>query len=266
MHNKTDKMNYKIILRYTFLSFLMVSLLQSCVSKKEMLYLQDIASYNNTEVTFTNHTLQVDDILKITVGALMPEAALPYNNVTGGSVVANNIDIMKLDGYLVSQNSTINFPVLGELSLKDKTTQDLENDIKKRLVDGGFLINPNVTVRLLNATVTILGEVNMPGTFSFTENNISLLQALGLAGDLTINGSREDVVVLRRIDGLQTTARINLTSANFLSGPYQMIKPNDVIVVNPNSAKLKTAGYVGNISAILGITSVILTTILLFTR
>ena len=266
MHNKTDKMNYKIILRYTFLSFLMVSLLQSCVSKKEMLYLQDIASYNNTEVTFTNHTLQVDDILKITVGALMPEAALPYNNVTGGSVVANNIDIMKLDGYLISQNSTINFPVLGELSVKDKTTQDLENDIKKRLVDGGFLINPNVTVRLLNAKVTILGEVNMPGTFSFTENNISLLQALGLAGDLTINGSREDVVVLRRIDGLQTTARINLTSANFLSGPYQMIKPNDVVVVNPNSAKLKTAGYVGNVSTILGITSVILTTILLFTR
>ena len=113
---------------------------------------------------------------------------------------------MKLDGYLVSQNSTINFPVLGELSVKEKTTQDLENDIKKLLVDGGYLINPNVTVRLLNAKVTILGEVKMPGTFSFTENNISLLQALGLAGDLTINGSREDVVVLRRIDGLQTTA------------------------------------------------------------
>ena len=218
--------------------------------------MQDVESYNNTEVTYNNHTLQVDDILKISVGALMPEAATPYNNVTGGSVVANNIDVMKLDGYLVSQNSTINFPVLGELSVKDKTTKDLENDIKKRLVDGGFLINPNITVRLLNAKVTILGEVNMPGTFSFTENNISLLQALGLAGDLTINGSREDVVVLRRIDGLQTTARINLTSANFLSGPYQMIKPNDVIVVNPNSAKLKTAGYVGNISAILGITSV----------
>ena len=228
--------------------------------------MQDIASYNNTEVTFTNHTLQVDDILKITVGALMPEAALPYNNVTAGNMVANNIDIMKLDGYLVSKNYTINFPVIGELSVKEKTTQDIENDINKLLVDGGYLINPNVTVRLLNAKVTILGEVNMPGTFSFTENNISLLQALGLAGDLTINGSREDVVVLRRIDGLQTTARINLTSANFLSGPYQMIKPNDVVVVNPNSAKLKTAGYVGNVSTILGITSVILTTILLFTR
>ena len=247
-------------------AFIIIGLLQSCVSKKQMLYLQDIASYNNTDVTFTNHTLQVDDILKISVGALMPEAALPYNNVTAGNMVANNIDVMKLDGYLVSQNSTINFPVLGELSVKEKTSQDLENDIKKLLVDGGYLINPNVSVRLLNAKVTILGEVQRPGTFSFTENNISLLQALGLAGDLTINGSREDVVVLRYVDGLQTTARINLTSANFLSGAYQMVKPNDVIVVNPNSAKVKTAGYVGNVSTILGITSLLLSSIILLTR
>ena len=252
--------------RHFLLIFSAFTVLQSCVSKKQMLYLQDLESFNNLEIKHNNHTLQVDDILKISVGALMPEAALPYNNVTGGSVVANNIDIMKIDGYLVSQNSTINFPVLGELSVKEKTTQDLENDIKKLLVDGGYLISPNVTVRLLNAKVTILGEVQRPGTFSFTENNISLLQALGLAGDLTINGSREDVVVLRYVDGVQTTARIDLTSANFLSGAYQMVKPNDVLIVNPNSAKLKTAGYVGNISAILGITSIILTSILLFTR
>jgi len=238
----------------------------SCVSKKDMLYLQDVDTINNQEVRYTNHAIQVDDILKISVGALMPEAAMPYNNVTPGSVVANNIDIMKLDGYLVSKNYTINFPILGELLVKEKTSQDLENDIKKRLVEGGYLINPNVTVRLLNAKVTILGEVQNPGTFFFTENNISLLQALGLAGDLTINGSREDVMVLRRIDGLQSTARINLTSANFLSGPYQMVKPNDVIVVNPNSAKLKTAGYVGNVSAILGITSLLLSSIILLTR
>ena len=253
---------FKLLLYY----FITLTLLQSCVSKKEMLYLQDVESYNKTDVTYYNHTLQVDDILKISVNTLMPEAALPYNNVSAGNMVANSIEIMKVDGYLVSSAMTINFPVLGELSVKEKTTQELENDIKKLLVDGGYLINPNVTVRLLNAKVTILGEVQRPGTFSFTENNISLLQALGLAGDLTINGSREDVMVLRRIDGVQTTTRINLTSASWLSGPYQMVKPNDVIVVNPNSAKVKTAGYVGNISAILGITSIILTSILLFTR
>ena len=249
---------------FATMAFVLLSV--SCVTKKQMLYMQDVDTINNQELKYNNHTMQVDDILKITVGALMPEAALPYNNVTAGNMVANNLDVMKLDGYLVSQNSTINFPVLGELSVKDKTTQDLENDIKQLLVDGGYLINPSVTVRLLNAKVTILGEVERPGTFSFTENNISLLQALGLAGDLTINGSREDVVVLRRVDGLQTTEHIDLTSANFLSGPYQMVKPNDVLIVNPNSAKVKTAGYVGNISAILGITSIILTSILLFTR
>ena len=249
---------------FATMAFVLLSV--SCVTKKQMLYMQDVDTINNQELKYNNHTMQVDDILKITVGALMPEAALPYNNVTAGNMVANNLDVMKLDGYLVSQNSTINFPVLGELSVKEKTTQDLENDIKQLLVDGGYLINPSVTVRLLNAKVTILGEVERPGTFSFTENNISLLQALGLAGDLTINGSREDVVVLRRVDGVQTTEHIDLTSANFLSGPYQMVKPNDVLVVNPNSAKVKTAGYVGNISAILGITSIILTSILLFTR
>ena len=253
---------YKTIFPLLFI----IMFLQSCVSKKEMLYLQDIETYINTEVTYNNHTLQVDDILKISVGALIPEAAIPYNKNSGGSVVANSIDVMKLDGYLVSQNSTINFPVLGELSVKDKTTKDLENDIKKLLFDGGYLINPNVNVRLLNAKVTILGEVQQPGTISFTENNISLLQALGLAGDLTINGSREDLVVLRRLDGLQTTERINLTSSSWLSGPYQMVKPNDVIIVNPNSAKLKTAGYVGNISTILGITSLLLSSIILLTR
>ena len=247
-------------------TFIIVGLLQSCVSKKQMLYLQDVDIVNSQEVSYNNHTLQVDDILKISVGALMPEAALPYNNVTAGSVVANNIDVMRIDGYLISQNSTINFPVLGELSVKEKTTQDLENDIKKLLVEGGYLINPNVTVRLLNAKVTVLGEVQRPGTFTFTENNISLLQALGLAGDLTINGSREDVMVLRYIDGVQTTERINLTSAGFLGGPYQMVKPNDVIVVNPNSAKVKTAGYVGNITAILGISSILLSSIILITR
>ena len=259
-------MNFQYFVKHLLLIFSIITLLLSCVSKKEMLYMQDVASYNNTDVTYNNYTLQVDDILKISVGALMPEAALPYNNVTAGNMVANNIDLMKLDGYLVAQNFTINFPVLGVLSVKEKTTQDLENDIKQLLVDGGYLINPNVTVRLLNAKVTILGEVRQPGTFSFTENNISLLQALGLAGDLTINGNREDVVVLRRIDGLQTTERINLTSANFLSGPYQMIKPNDVLIVNPNSAKLKTAGYVGNVSTILGITSLLLSSIILLTR
>ena len=164
---------------------------------------------------------------------------------------ANNLEVMKLEGYLVSQNKTINFPVLGELSVASKSTADLEIDIKNRLETGGYLINPSVTVRLLNAKVTILGEVKQPGTFTFTENNISLLQALGLAGDLTINGDREDVILIREADGTRSTTHLNLTESAWLNGPYQNIQPNDVLVVNPNAAKVKTAGYIGNVSVVL---------------
>ena len=84
---------------------------------------------------------------------------------------------------------------------------------------GGYLLNPTVTVRLLNAKVTILGEVKQPGTFTFTENNISLLQALGLAGDLTINGDREDVILIREADGKRSTTHLNLTRSAWLNGP-----------------------------------------------
>jgi polysaccharide export outer membrane protein len=240
--------------------------MQSCVSKKEILYLQDIDTNPAMEVASNITTLQPNDILKIDVGALIPEAALPYNKIAASGQIANNLEVMKLEGYLVSATKTIQFPVLGELSVAAKTTAELEVDIKNRLETGGYLLNPSVTVRLLNAKVTILGEVKQPGTFTFTENNISLLQALGLAGDLTINGDREDVILIREADGQRSTTHLNLTQSAWLSSPYQNIQPNDVLVVNPNNAKVKTAGYIGNVSVVLAMASLILTSIVLLTN
>ena len=254
------------IIKTIFSVLLLIVLLQSCVSKKEILYMQDLDAYSPMELSYSENTLQIDDILNITVGALIPEAALPYNKISSTRTMSNSLDIIKLEGYLVSQDKTINFPVLGIVSVAGKTTIALEKDLKESLKAGGYLIDPIVTVRLLNAKVTILGEVNRPGTFTFTENNMSFLQALGLAGDLTINGNREDVILIRNVDGIQTASHLNLTSANWLSGPYQNIKPNDVIVVNPNGAKVKSAGYIGNASVVLGIASTILSSILLLTR
>ena len=170
---------------------------------------------------------------------------------------------MKLDGYLVTANKTINFPVLGELSVANKSTGDLEVDIKNRLETGGYLLNPSVTVRLLNAKVTILGEVKKPGTYTFTENNMSLLQALGLAGDLTINGDRKDVILIRESDGQRNTTHLNLTQTAWLNGPYQNIQPNDVLVVNPNGAKVKSAAFFGNASRFLAIASLLISTAVL---
>lgn len=260
-------MKIKQVLNINFFAITALILLSaSCVSKKKILYLQDLNAYSPSELSYSENTLQVDDILNITVGALVPEAAFPYNKIVGGLQQNSSIDIMKLEGYLVSLDKTINFPVLGVLSVAGKTTIALEKDIKERLEAGGYLIDPTVTVRLLNAKVTILGEVNTPGTITFTENNMRFLQALGLAGDLTINGNREDIILIRSVDGIQSTTHINLTSANWLSGPYQNIKPNDVIVVNPNASKVKSAGFIGNASVVLAMASIILSSIVILTN
>tara|TARA_B110000037_G_scaffold190911_1_gene224114 strand:- start:34 stop:819 length:786 start_codon:yes stop_codon:yes gene_type:complete len=260
-------MKLKKILNVNFFAIATIILLQSCVSKKEILYMQDLDSYSPTELSYNNSEIQIDDVLKITVSTLIPEAAIPYNKSFDELGQQNqNIDIMILDGYLVSQDKTINFPVLGTISVDGKTTNVLEKALKERLESGGHLIDPIVTIRLLNAKVTILGEVSSPGTYKFTENNMSFLQALGLAGDLTINGNREDIIIIRSIDGIQTTSHLNLTSADWLNGPYQNIRTNDVIVVNPNSAMVKSAGFIGNASVVLAMASIILSSIVILTN
>ena len=235
----------------------------SCVSKKELLYLQDIQALNNSKVLSSKNSLQENDILKIDVTSLEIDASKPYNKVSLVNNFGNSLQLLQLNGYLVSTNKTINFPVLGEISVAEKTSQDLEKYLMNLLEVGGHLINPRVTVRLLNSKVTILGEVRNPGTFTFTEKNISLLQALGLAGDLTIDGNRKNIIVIRESNGQRTTTNIDLTSASWLSSLYQNIQPNDVIIVNPNTKKVTSAGLVGNISTVLSIASILLSTIIL---
>ena len=254
------KSNIKI----NIIMFGILILIQSCVTKKDILYMQDDYVHLPLELSHNDNTIQVDDILDIRVTTLIPEASTPYNRGTSMGKQSNvSLENMKLEGYLVSQNKTINFPVLGTLSVANKSLIDLEKDLVKLLVDDSLLVNPTVTVRLLNSKVTILGEVNKPGTYTFTENSISFLQGLGLAGDLTINGDREDVLLIRSFDGILTTKHLNLTSADWLSGPYERIKPNDVIIVNPNGSKIKSSAFFGNSSSFVAIASLLISTVVL---
>jgi polysaccharide export outer membrane protein len=243
--------------------FLLIFFLCSCVSKKELLYLQDIKAYNNSKIISSLNILQENDILKIDVSSLEMNASIPYNKVSSVNNFGNSLQLLQLNGYLVSKNKTINFPVLGEISVEGKTTQDLEKYLNNLLESGGHLLNPNVSVRLLNSKVTILGEVRNPGTFTFTEKNITLLQALGLAGDLTIDGNRKNITIIRESNGKRSTTNLDLTSASWLGSLYQNIQPNDVIIVNPNTKKITSAGLIGNISTILSIASILLSTIIL---
>lgn len=244
---------------------LLLVLMSSCATKKEILYLQDAETYNNKSIKYTNPIIQPNDVLRIDVGAIIPESAIPYNS-TNASAGGQSVDLMQLQGYLVSENLTINFPILGTLSVSEMTTQEFAESLKNKLEKEGHLKKPTVNVRLINAKVTILGEVKAPGTYNFTEQNITLLQALGYAGDLNINGKREDVLLIRDSDGIRQITHIDLTTANWLNGPYNYIRPNDIIIVNPNNPKVKSAGFIGNIGTLLSVVSILLTSVVLITR
>lgn len=240
--------------------------LNSCASKKEVLYLQDIDTHGVGAIDYQSATIQPNDILKITVESLSPEAALPYNRSVAQGNMPRDLELMRLDGYVVSLNNTISMPVLGELSTRNKTTRELEEFISNKLISGGHLSDARVDVRLINAKVTILGEVNKPGTFTYTEQNMTLLQALGLAGDLTINGERKDILMTREVDGVRKVTHIDLTSAEFMNSEYYFIKPNDLIVVNPNNPKVKSSGFIGNVGTVATVISLVLSITILLTR
>ena len=253
------------LMKFKIISIILVVVLQSCVSKKDVLYLQDAAAIDSSSVSYSDTSIQANDILKISIGSLVPEAAVPYNKVPSNAIQSTSVDILKLEGYVVSQEQSIQLPVLGTVSVKNKTTDQLAIHIKNLLEDGGHLSNPTVDVRLLNAKFTVLGEVNSPGTFNYTESNLTLLQALGYAGDLTINGKRDDVILIRELDGTRNITHINLQTSDWLESDAYQLKPNDVIIVNPNSRLIKGSGVVDT-STFLAIASLTLSVVILLTR
>lgn len=240
-------------------------LINSCAYRKDVWYMQDADNYPATEVKYASTVLQPNDVLHIQVSDLVPDMAEPYNaqNQQGGAM---NPQMIALSGYLVSENLTINFPVLGTLSVAGQTATSLSEYIKNILEQGEHLKSPSVLVRLVNAKFTVLGEVNSPGTYTFTEQNINLLQALGYASDLTINGRREDIILIRELEGVRRITRIDLTNTAYLDGEFNTIKPNDVIVVNQNEPRVKSAGFISNPAALLGVASILISTAILLTR
>lgn len=244
----------------------LVLVFSSCASKKEILYFQDADDYIPQEIYYEPVKIQPNDILNITVGALVQETAAPYNNRVSSAAGTTSIELLKLQGYLVGDDGTITFPVLGNLGVEGKTTKELEQGIAELLEKGGHLKEPTVSVRILNAKVTILGEVAKPGTYSFTEGNITFPQALGFAGDLTINGERKDALLIREENGIRRVHHLDLTSTQWFNTPSFYIKPNDFIVINPNAAKVKSAGIVGDASIFITIVSLLLTVTVLLTR
>jgi polysaccharide export outer membrane protein len=239
-------------------------LLSSCVSKKDIVYLNDLKANENTNFQWSDVVVQPNDIISVKITSEDLELANPYNLASGQQAVQGTQ--LLLQGYLVSNEGKINIPVLGEIEVKNLSYSQIETKIQDELKTKQLLKNPIVVCRILNAKVTILGEVKSPGTYTFYENNLTILQALGLAGDLTINGVRTTIKIIRLENNKQLIGEIDLTKKNWMNSPYYFIKPNDVIIIDPNIAKVKSAGIIGNAGTLLGTISILFSSFLLIQR
>jgi polysaccharide export outer membrane protein len=226
--------------------FLSLLTLFSC-TRRNLTYLSDLPDqqiYTESISNAPEHKIQPEDIISITVTSLNPESNALFNRgeivaVRGdGNYKANAVSsatMLSKEGYLVGKDGFITFPVLGKVQLNGLTKTDARN--KLTLLLDEFLRDPIVNVEFVNFRVTVIGEVKDPATFVISSDKVTILEALGLAGDMTIYGKRENVLVIREEGGVRTVARLNLNSKEVFSSPYFYLQQNDVVYVEPDKLK-----------------------------
>ncbi|WP_421940325.1 polysaccharide biosynthesis/export family protein [Pedobacter sp.] len=221
-----------------YLLIVMSCLLISCSAYKQVPYFQDAEL--NSVLPIQNYsplTVQKNDILGINITSLNPEASAIFNNNltrTNGS----NFDVSPINpvlGYLVDQKGNITLPLLGETNVAGMTTSEVQQKILAKA--SSLLKEANVTVRILNFKVSVLGDVEHPGVFPVTNERLTVTEALALAGDLNITAKRSSLMLIREIDGQRTVIPIDLTSKDTYTSNNYYLKNNDVIYVQPGKTK-----------------------------
>lgn len=231
----------------------------SCATRERIVYLQgDQASFEQPQ-NYTP-TLQPDDQLVITVSALDVQATAPFNQINHYQVQ----DETRRQTYLIDRNGEIDYPVLGKIKLAGLTRNEAVELLKGKLKD--YVVDPGVHIQIVNFKVTVLGEVARPGTFNLDNERITVLEALGLAGDLTINGVRENIMVVRETAESKEFYRLNLTSNEVVNSPAYYLKQNDVVYVEPNKAQIQSSSFGRNTSIIISVAGLLITVISVLTR
>jgi len=222
-------------------------LLTGCTSYQKIPYLQDFETVNGTEEVTAMYDAHIrpKDLLTITVNTTDPEAAAPFN-LTVQSAANSNLtqwvtQQAALQQYLVDNQGNIDFPVLGELHLGGLSMNEAESMIREKLQP--FLKEtPIVTVRMVNYKISVLGEVAKPGTFIINNEKVNVLEALAMAGDMTIWGLRDNVKLVREEeDGKRNIVVLDLNRADIVKSPYYHLQQNDIIYVSPNKTKAKNS-------------------------
>lgn len=233
----------KVYTLIKFQSFLLIifitNLLFSCTSSKQIAYFnnQPEGIYDN-KTPVLQQTIIPNDLLSITVSSLNPEASQIFNNPGTSSSPSAGTNARNSVGYLVEQEGTIQFPLLGKIQAAGLTKTELAEFLRKTLEDKKLLIDPIVVINFLNFRVTVLGEVSHPLVVSVPNEKISLLEAIGMAGDLTIFARRDNVLLIREEKGKRLLKRINLNSGDIFNSPFYYLKSNDIVYAEPNKSKV----------------------------
>ncbi|MDR2498013.1 MAG: polysaccharide biosynthesis/export family protein [Tannerellaceae bacterium] len=249
-----------MILKFAPIAFGLLLLAASCGTPKDVVYFQNIDTLaeQQRELMTNNYVSRIapDDILSIIVTSQSPEVATPFNPPLytytipqQEKVVNNSSDITmpmaqlsnssELTPYQVNSDGDIKFPVIGSFHVAGLSKQEVENKLQTEV--RRYVPDAIVHVRVQNFKVAVMGDVLQPGIVPVQNERITILEALSRAGDMTINGSRTNVLVIRDYNGEKEYGRIDLTTADIFASPYYYLRQNDIVYVQPNKARQKSA-------------------------
>ncbi|WP_070808595.1 polysaccharide biosynthesis/export family protein [Dysgonomonas macrotermitis] len=220
---------------HILICLLLVVLMSSCGSSKNISYFQDLDAYLQKEIALSDSLnpvkIKTGDELAIVVSSIEPQAVTPFNLPSGQGTISS---------YIIDNEGEINFPTLGKIRLRGLSTDEAVDLIQTRLED--YVKDPIVNVQIMNFKVSVLGAVNAPGPVFFTGQRLSVLDALANARDLTLYGRRDNVLLIRDNDGKKEFIRFDLTkSSQVFSSQYFYLQQNDILYVESNKEHQKDA-------------------------
>lgn len=248
-----------------------ITLSSSCVSNKKIAYFQDIQTVNQAKLenaaAFTEPRIQPDDILSINIFTLNQQTGSIINQAAATPTLGGNTNsslAAQSTGFLVDKNGEIELSLIGKLKVSGLSTYQARELIREKAAE--VYKQPNVQLRFANFKVSVLGEVNAPSAYTLPNEKVTILDALSLAGDLTIYGRRDNVLIVRDSDGKKEFARLDLNSSNIFNSPFYYLKQNDVVYVEPNKRKVSASNsaQIQTISVIASVLSVLVVAITSF--
>ena len=235
------------------LALLIFSLMSfcSCVPHKQLLFLDDARQdVNSTIMNQAEMRVQPEDLLSITVSSYNIDASKPFNGESGNMTMMaqalqgqNNVAEM-LTGYFVDQEGFLDFPSIGRVFVNQKTLTEVKAILLEKLKV--FLKDAVVNVRFINLKISVLGEVQKPGTIRLTNKRVTIFEAIGMAGDMTSYSNRANVLLIREQNGKRIVTRLNLQSSSIFQSPYYYLQQNDMLIVEPSKLKVNTVADQSN--------------------